>query len=168
MQILETERLSLHTATKADYKPITDLLLDERSQERYPKITNLEIAGQIFDQMVTRQEDDGYSLWVVRLKETAEFIGICGLLKQLSRESGQVLVEVTFRMKYSQWNKGYIQEAVIGCMKYAKEVLGLKHLIMIMIPEESKPKHIAEKLGFEFVKGVIYLGGKYLVYRVDL
>lgn len=63
-------------------------------------------------------EQYGYGRWSVYTKEKNEYIGFCGL--KYSEEKKEV--DLGFRFKRNQWNKGYATEASNGCLEFAKSI----------------------------------------------
>jgi RimJ/RimL family protein N-acetyltransferase len=91
---------------------------------------------------------NGFGLYLVQLKESGKSIGMCGLIK---RETlGHVDVGYAFRPTF--WSKGYASESVKGVLNYAKQVIGLNHVIAIVDPNNQGSIRVLEKAGFHYEK----------------
>ena len=64
----------------------------------------------------------GHTFWPIELKETGEFVGICGLVT-VDEEDSTVLgaTELGYRIKPSAKKKGYATEASVACLQHAFE-----------------------------------------------
>jgi RimJ/RimL family protein N-acetyltransferase len=99
---------------------------------------------------VASYEKNGFGLYLVVLKETAQPIGICGLIKRENLEN----VDVGFAFLPEFWGKGYAFESASAVVNYGKENFGLKKIVGVTIPENTGSIAVLEKIGLHFEKMV--------------
>jgi ribosomal-protein-alanine N-acetyltransferase len=96
--------------------------------------------GPLFD-----YQKYGYGRFAVELKETGKVIGFCGI-KYLPEID---LPEVGYRYLKEYWGRGIGTEAAQACVDFAREDLGIKKLIALIMPENIGSIKLAEKLGMK-------------------
>ena len=164
--ILETERLILEEINIRHYEELLKLLSNEIVHKYFPKALNKAESEDFLKKVQERQKESGLSFWAVRHRENNSFLGICGLLKQTI--DGLEEVEVGYRINDTFWGNGFGTEAVAGCLKYAKEVLGLDTIISLILPINKQSIRVAEKNGLNFEKVTIFNDQLHHVYRKRL
>jgi RimJ/RimL family protein N-acetyltransferase len=85
----------------------------------------------------------GYGRFAVELKETGKVIGFCGI--KFIEEIG--LPEVGYRYLKEYWGRGIGTEAALACVEFAREDLGCKKLVALIMPGNVASIRVAEKLG---------------------
>lgn len=150
MQILETKRLILEEIENERFDDLANLLANENVHRYFPKTLNRNESYEFIEKVKKRQNEDGVSFWSVLRKDDSQFLGICGLLKQTIDEKDEV--EVGYRINDVYWGKGYGTEAAEGCIKYAKDKLGLMSVISLILPENKQSIRVAEKNGLKLEK----------------
>jgi [ribosomal protein S5]-alanine N-acetyltransferase len=88
----------------------------------------------------------GFALNLVRLKDGAIPIGICGLVKrdQLPHP------DLGFALLEAHWRRGYAVEAASAVMEHARTVLRLPRLLAMTTPDNDASARVLHKLGFVF------------------
>ena len=67
---------------------------------------------------------DGFSFWVVERRSDGAFLGFCGLVRIPDRDCpfrGEL--EIGWRIRESEWRRGYAFEAASAVLQYALDVL---------------------------------------------
>ena len=93
---------------------------------------------------------NGFGLYLVKLKETNESIGMCGLIQRDALED----VDIGYAFLPRFWSKGYAVESALAVKEYAGNVIGLNHIVAITDPENEGSIRVLEKIGFQFEKMV--------------
>jgi RimJ/RimL family protein N-acetyltransferase len=93
---------------------------------------------------------NGFGLYLVKLKETNEPMGMCGLIKRDTLED----VDIGYAFLPRYWSKGYAVEAAQATKEYAKNVIGLNRIVAIVDPENGGSIRVLEKIGLQFEKMV--------------
>jgi RimJ/RimL family protein N-acetyltransferase len=89
------------------------------------------------------QNQYGYGLFSVILKETGELIGDCGL--EQMEDQGAAELGYDFRSDF--WNQGFATEAALAVCNFAFDVLKLPQLISLIRVGNLASKRVAEKAG---------------------
>ena len=88
----------------------------------------------------------GYGLYRVELRETAEPIGICGLVNR----DWLADPDIGFSLLPSYWSQGYALEASRTVMNQARQVHGLNTLLAITNSDNASSIRLLSTLGFSF------------------
>lgn len=153
MAILETERLLLHELSMKDANFILEILNEPSFIRNIGDrgIRTIDGANSyILNGPVASYAKNGFGLYLVKLKETDESIGMCGLIKRETLED----VDIGYAFLPRFWSKGYAVEASKAVKEYAKNVIGLKRLVAIVDPENEGSIRVLQKIGLNFEKMV--------------
>ena len=149
MTLLETERLILRELTFDD-APFILTLLNDPSFLRYindKNVRNLEDARQyMLNGPMASYARNGFGLYLVELKDTAVPIGLSGLLKREELPDA----DIGFAFLPDYWGKGFAFESACAVMSDARERLGLKRVLAIVMPDNDASIKLLEKLGMRF------------------
>ncbi len=110
------------------------------------------------------QNEFGYGLFSVILKETEELIGDCGL-EQMDM-NGTRLAELGYDFRSEFWNHGYATEAAAAVRDYAFNVLHLPQLISLIRLGNLASKRVAEKVGMTLTEEFTRYGNQYWKYTL--
>jgi len=153
MKILETERLVFHHLTNDDAEFMLELLNEPSFIQNIGdrKIRTVDGAkGYINNGPVVSYAKNGFGLWLVKLKETGESIGICGLIKRDTLDD----VDIGYAFLPKFWSKGYAVESALAVKAYAHDVVGLRRMVAITNPDNWDSIRVLEKIGMKFEKMV--------------
>ncbi len=87
-------------------------------------------------------------LWATIERGTGTFLGRCGLLPM--NIGGQAEVELAYLIDKARWGEGLATEAARGIVQHAREQLGLKRLISMIMPGNTASVAVATKVGMSF------------------
>jgi [ribosomal protein S5]-alanine N-acetyltransferase len=147
--VLETARLVLRQFSTEDAEFILELLNEPSFIRNIGDrgVRTIEAANSyIQNGPVVSYAKNGFGLYMVKLKETNESIGMCGLIKRDILQD----VDIGYAFLPRFWSKGYAVEAAQAVKEYAKQVIGLKRLVAIVDPENEGSIHVLEKIGLKF------------------
>ena len=99
--------------------------------------------------------EHGYGSYVVTLKQTAEPIGLCGLV----RRDGLDGPDLGFAFLDRFHGRGYAREAAIAVLDEARRVHGVTRLLAIASPANERSIALLQKLGFRS-EGTVRLPGE--------
>lgn len=149
MIILETERLVLRQLTPEDAEFIVELL-NEPAFIRNIGDKGVRTADDarlyILSGPVASYAKFGFGLYRVELKETAEPLGICGLLKRDSLDD----VDIGFAFLEKFWAKGFAYESAAAVMEYGRGVLKISRIVAITSPDNEGSIRVLAKIGLRF------------------
>ncbi len=155
--LIETERLALREATLED----APFLLGMWNEPSYIEFirdwgvrTVAEAEALMQERVFASYERNGFGLYVVTLKATGEWLGMCGLI----RRAGLDDVDVGYAYPPEQWGKGYASEAAQAVMQYGYETLGLPRIVAIVSPHNARSIHVLEKLGLRYERMITLPG----------
>lgn len=151
MTVLETERLILKQLSTGDAEFILELLNEPSFIRNIGDrgVRTIEAANAyILNGPVASYAKNGFGLYLVKLKETDESIGMCGLIKRDTLED----VDIGYAFLPRFWSRGYAVESALGVKKYAKNVVGLSRIVGITDPENEGSIRVLEKIGLQFEK----------------
>ena len=153
MTVLETDRLLLRQLSTEDADFILELLNEpsfiRNIGDRGVRTVD-DANSYILNGPVASYAKNGFGLYVVKLKETNESIGMCGLIKRDTLDD----VDIGYAFLPRFWSKGYAVEAALATKEYAKNVIGLKRLVAIVDPTNEGSIRVLEKIGLIFEKMV--------------
>ena len=153
MKILETERVVLREFSIEDDEFILELLNEPSFIQNIGDrgVRTLEDAREyILRVPIASYEKNGFGLWSVMLKESGESIGMCGLIKRDTLDD----VDIGYAFLPRFWSKGYAVEVALAVKEYARDVVGLKRLVAITVPENEASIRVLEKIRLRFDKMV--------------
>jgi RimJ/RimL family protein N-acetyltransferase len=147
--LIETERLSLCELT-ADDAPFILELLNDSSFLRFigdKGVRTLEDAREYIRKgPVDSYQRHGFGLYLVKLRDEAVPIGICGLVKRETLED----VDIGFAFLPRFWSQGYALESASAVMTYGRGVIGLNRIVAITDPDNESSIRLLGKLGLRF------------------
>ena len=153
MKILETDRLILRQLSTEDAAFILELVNEPSFIQNIGDrgVRTLEDArAYILRIAISSYEKNGFGLYLVELKDSAQSIGMCGLIKRDGLED----VDIGYAFLPRFWLNGYAVEAATAVKDYARDMLGLKRLVAITDPANQGSIRVLEKIGLKYEKMV--------------
>jgi [ribosomal protein S5]-alanine N-acetyltransferase len=151
--ILETPRLSLRRFTLTD-APFMLGLLNDPAFIRYVGDKNVRTVehaeGYLRDGPLASYKQFGFGLMLVRLRESLEPIGTCGLIKREQLPD----VDIGFAYLPEFRGQGYAIEAARAVLAYGKRQFGLSRIVAIVSPGNTGSIRVLEKAGLTFERMV--------------
>ncbi len=127
-----------------------------------PLIESLEQAREAIV-TYTDFETVGYGRWACVLKGTQQIIGFCGL-KYLPELNA---VDVGYRFLPDFWDQGFATEACAASLQFGFEVLNLREIIGLVLPENKASVRVLEKVGMRQAGELRYDGYSVLRYSIQ-
>ena len=90
----------------------------------------------------------GFGLYLVALRDGAVPIGMCGLIKRDTLTD----VDLGFAFLPAFWGKGYAAESARAALELGWNRFGLKRIVAITSPANSRSIKVLENIGFVFEK----------------
>jgi RimJ/RimL family protein N-acetyltransferase len=163
-QKLETSRLILRPMLQTDFDALHLIFTDPKVMAAFnhPLFTPEQMQGWL-GRNLEHQNQYGYGLFSVILKETHELIGDCGLEQMEDMNAAELGYD--FRSPF--WNRGYASEAAIAVRDYAFDVLKLPRLISLIRVGNFASKRVAEKVGMTLIEEFTRYDTRYWKYGMD-
>jgi len=162
--ILETPRLMLREFVRGDAEALATILCDSETMRFYPAAFTAAGVAEWIDRNRKRYAIDRHGLWAMVLKSSGELIGDCGLIRQ--KIDGVEETEIGYHVRRDLWKQGYATEAAAACRDHGFARLSVNHLISLIRPENLPSRRVAEKIGMEFWKPVLWHELPHCVYVV--
>jgi RimJ/RimL family protein N-acetyltransferase len=144
---LQTERLTMRGFRNDDLDEMSAISAD-------PEVTRW--VGD--DEGMTREETwrriaywvghwelRGFGQWALIERETGRLVGRAGLLEPEAWPG----IEVGWLVAREHWGRGFAPEAGRASMEWAREELGLTHIISLIEDANERSARVAEKLGMK-------------------
>lgn len=148
MTLLETNRLTLQKITIED-APFYLKLFNSKGWLKYIGDRNVnsieEAEAYIKKNYLPSYEQHGYGSYTVKLKQTGETIGACGLYKRENLEHP----DIGFSFLNEYIGMGYGYEAASAVMEYAKTTLALTTILGFTVPYNTASIKLLKKLGLQ-------------------
>jgi RimJ/RimL family protein N-acetyltransferase len=149
MRVLETERLEMRHLTLDDAE-FMFRLVNEPSWLRFigdRGVRSVDDAREYLRKgALASYAQHGFGLYLTQLKDAAQPIGICGLVKRDTLPD----VDVGFALLPQFAGKGYAAEAATAVMAHAREQFGLLRVVAITNPDNRASIGVLEKIGLRF------------------
>jgi RimJ/RimL family protein N-acetyltransferase len=148
LQILNTERLKLRWFSEAD-APFIRRLLNEPSWIR--NIGDRQIRSDddalsyIRNRLIPNYWRHGFGFWAVERAADGALIGMCGLTQRESLPEP----DIGYALLPEHWGQGYAREAAAACLRYARDVLGLRRLLAITAPHNQPSMALLASIGLK-------------------
>ncbi len=153
MDTLETERLRLRPMNARDAAFLREVL-NEPAFIRNIGDRGVRTVEQaviyLRERILAQYESYGFGMLLVELKESAQPVGICGLIKRDNLED----IDVGFSLLERFWSRGYAAEAATTVVNEAMGVRQLSRLVAIVAPHNAASVRLLEKLGFQLEKKI--------------
>ena len=150
MVILKTERLTLRHLEPGDLHALHRLYSDPQIRKYFPEgtLTLDETRDELEWFLRGHPDRPELGLWGVIDLRTGTFLGRCGLLPWTI--DGKPEVELAYLIDRSRWGEGLATEAARGIVQYARDQLGLKRLLCLIMPGNAASAAVAVKSGMAF------------------
>ncbi|HKY22480.1 MAG TPA: GNAT family N-acetyltransferase [Vicinamibacterales bacterium] len=163
--VLETERLLLRHVTIDDVDDLLGIFSDPETMRYYAATRDRVATIQWIDRIVKSYSEYGFGPWAVVRKDTAQFVGHCGVILQRD-VAGCDELEIGYAVQREQWNLGFATEAAIGCRNFGFTDLDRRHLVSLIDPGNVASKRVAEKVGMSLEKEIDRWGKRIRVYGI--
>lgn len=147
--IFKSERLGFRNWNLTDIEKMQEINSDEKVMEFFPNIPTIEQTIEFVERMQKQFEKKSFCYFAVDKLEDNEFIGFIGLSEQTYEADFTPCVDIGWRIKSSEWNKGYATEGAKKCLEYALNDLKLKNIYSIAPKINKKSEHIMIKIGMK-------------------
>lgn len=143
---LQTDRLLLEHFSFEDCEFILRLLNEPSFIENIGDkgVRDLEGArAYLRDGPMASYVANGFGLFRVRLKESGDCIGMCGLISREILDD----VDIGYGFLPEFWGQGYAFESAAAVMRYGREQLGFKRIVAVVSPGNTSSVKLLQKLG---------------------
>lgn len=147
--IFTSDRLGFRNWELTDIDEMYQINSDEKVMEFFPSVSTKQQTTDFVERMNSQFADKGFCYFAVDKLENNEFIGFIGLSEQTYEADFTPCVDIGWRIKRSEWNKGYATEGAKKCLDYALKDLKLDNVFSIAPKINTKSEHIMTKIGLK-------------------
>ena len=166
---LESQRLTTRFLKADDADVWTAFFENEYCAKflHYPKDMPADAcAVDMIQSQIKRYDEQRYGLQAIILKDTGEFLGMCGLITQ--EVAGKTEIEIGYHFLHKHWGKGYATEAAQLFRDYGFEQNVADSIISIIHPLNTRSQEVAKRNGMILSEpGTQCKGGVYDIYRIN-
>ncbi len=145
--IFISDRLGFRNWNLNDIDPLHEINSDEKVMAFFPSLLTREQTMEFIERMQKHFDDKGFCYFAVDKLENKEFIGFIGLSEQTYKAEFTPCVDIGWRIKSNEWNKGYATEGAKKCLDYAFNHLKLDTIFSVAPKVNTKSIHMMEKIG---------------------
>ncbi len=99
--------------------------------------------------MQSQYTERGFCYFAVEKLENQELIGFTGLSEQDFEAEFTPCIDIGWRLKEIEWNKGYATEAARACLHFAFHHLKIKKVYSMAPIVNERSERVMKKLGME-------------------
>ena len=147
--LFTSERLGFRNWHLSDIDKMHEINSDEKVMEFFPRIPTIEQTTEFIERMKKQFEDKGFCYFAVDKLEDNDFIGFIGLSEQTYDADFTPCIDIGWRIKSSEWNKGFATEGAKRCLSYALDNLKLEKIYSIAPKINIRSEHIMSKIGLK-------------------
>ncbi|WEG72577.1 GNAT family N-acetyltransferase [Vagococcus intermedius] len=149
--IFESFRLGFRNIEQDDLPTINQMNSDPEVMAYFPSTLTEDESKNFIQKIKKHDEENGYSLWAVEIKETSEMIGIMGLLKINFDSNIEGEIEIGWRLLKEYWHKGYAVEGANRVLEYASEKLGAEVIYSFTATVNKPSEQVMKRIGMEYI-----------------
>ena len=165
--ISETKRLILRRFEHTDVDDMTEVLEHPEVMEFSPSgPINRATVAKTIQNFETHWQTWGYGQCAVVHKTDKKVIGYCGLIR-FSDIDGKAEDEIGYRLNRNYWGRGYATEAAQSVQTYGFTIIGLRRMVSMIDPNNTRSIRVAEKIGLHYEKDVFIDGYVDRIYVIE-
>jgi [ribosomal protein S5]-alanine N-acetyltransferase len=164
--ILETPRMTGKPVGPEHETELAELTLDPRVYRTLWPWSSPPTHADVRAGLVDKREHwqrHGFGLWLLRDRDTGQMVGRGGL--QYTDAIGGFAVEAAWAIVPERWGQGLATELARASMAVAFDVLDVKEVIAISLPDNLASRRVMEKSGFGYDGPMVHAGIAHVLYR---
>ena len=158
--MFETDRCYVNIFKNTDYADVKKVFLNHDVRKYLGGIRSEESTLEVLDRMLAPSDTNFY--WVIREKQTDNFIG----LVSLDPYHEGAFLEVSYQLLPSWWGKGYAMEVVQRIIEFAFNELYLEKVVAETQTANKSSRKLLERLGMQLERKIIRFGAEQAVYSI--
>ncbi len=147
--LFTTERLGFRNWELSDIDEMYQINSDEKVMEFFPNVSTKKQTIEFVKRMKSQYSKKGYCYFAVDKLEDNTFIGFIGLSELTYNAKFTPCIDIGWRIKSSEWNKGFATEGAKKCLEYALNVLKIEEIYSIAPKINLKSERIMTKIGLK-------------------
>ncbi|WP_080848052.1 GNAT family N-acetyltransferase [Cytobacillus gottheilii] len=159
--MFETERCLIRILQKYDYVDVKKIFVNKEVRKYLGGIRQDDAIEAGLDEMLNPSDNSFY--WVVREKQTDEFIGLVSLDPH---HDGDYL-EISYQLLPNWWGAGYATEVVREIIHFALNELNLSKVVAETQTANTSSCRLLEKLGMKLERTISRFGAEQAIYSIE-
>lgn len=147
--IFQSDRLGFRNWEETDLDEMFEINSDKDVMEFFPAFPTKEQTAEFIERMNNQFLDSKFCYFAVDKLDNQEFIGFIGLSKQTYDANFTPCIDIGWRIKSSEWNKGFATEGAKKCLDYTFNDLGIEKVYSVAPKINIKSEHIMNKIGMK-------------------
>ncbi len=147
--LFTSERLGFRNWHLSDIDKMQKINADEKVMEFFPNIPTREQTEEFIKRMKKQYKNKGFCYFAVDKLDDNEFLGFIGLSEQNYEADFPPCVDIGWRIKGGEWNKGFASEGAKKCLDNVLNILNLEKVYSIAPKINTKSEHIMIKIGMK-------------------
>lgn len=147
--LFTSERLGFRNWEFEDIEKMFQINSDEKVMEFFPGTYTKEQTIGFVERMQRQYENKGFCYFATDKLDTGEFIGFIGLSEQTYNADFTPCIDIGWRIKSSEWNRGYATEGAKRCLDFALNDLKIEKIYSVAPKVNVKSEHIMKKIGMK-------------------
>ncbi len=127
--------------------PFAEMNKDADVMKYYPSLLNKEETAAMIERINAHFNSHGFGLFAIEKISTGEFIGYTGFMIPSFESFFTPCVEIGWRIKKEEWNKGYATEAAKSCLQYGFEKIKFEKIYSFTSLLNKASEKVMEKIG---------------------
>jgi RimJ/RimL family protein N-acetyltransferase len=107
----------------------------------------------------------GFGVWTFRDLVDGEFVGYCGLRREIFQ--GREEVELLYALLPAYWGRGLAGEMAAAVLAIGFERLGLDDVIAYTLTTNRASRRVIERAGFSYERDIVHVGLPHVLYRLN-
>ncbi|HEY4935449.1 MAG TPA: GNAT family N-acetyltransferase [Puia sp.] len=153
--IIETERLILRNWKKEDTLTFTEMCADRDVMEFISTPLTPEEVRMTIGRISDHFKKHGFGLYALEKRDTKTFIGFTGFMIPNFEHFFTPCVEIGWRIKSTEWNKGYATEAAKALLYFGFTQLAFDKVYSFTSIHNLASQRVMQKIGLHS-KGSFY------------
>jgi RimJ/RimL family protein N-acetyltransferase len=154
--LFKSERLGFRQFIDSDFGKMIEINSDPLVMKYFPFVPSGEQTVEFIQKMTIQFEEKGFCYFAVDKLENNEFIGFIGLSESTFESDFTPCIDIGWRLKSSEWNKGFATEGAKACLNYGFEKLKIKTIYSIAPIVNEKSILVMEKIGMKKVENFMH------------
>jgi RimJ/RimL family protein N-acetyltransferase len=150
--LFKSDRLGFRDWLPCDIKVISEINSDPDVMEFFPNLQSMQETFEFIEKMQKQLVAEGFCYFAVDRLDTGEFIGFIGILKQSFAADFTPCIDVGWRLKRKEWNKGFATEGAKRCIEFAFQQLQIEKVNAIAPVVNVRSERVMKKIGMKKVK----------------
>ncbi|WP_017668918.1 GNAT family N-acetyltransferase [Sandarakinorhabdus sp. AAP62] len=144
--MIETARLLLRPWRDADRAPFAAMGADAQVMAHFPALLSRAESDAGVDRQMALQTELGHCFWALERRDTAEFIGFCGLIPVRFACPVEGEIEIGWRLAREHWGQGLAREAAQASLDWGF-ASGITRIVSFTVPGNRRSWGLMERLG---------------------